>query len=175
MRLDAALVALVGCAAPAPAPALHNAQPVAHDERCELPWDAREMAQGEVHVLAWKHDVDARPLHVDSAIILVVRNGQFSLVHMYRHRKDGPTPGWHESMIYDAPGFRSSATFDAPPTRQEFDAFLVDTQWVFGPSPGFYLTGKGICVDEWRKYLGGEPWHHFGEIGPLRSRRDPAP
>jgi len=168
MRLDAALVALVACASPAPATLRNEAAPQP-EEPCQLPWDPRGMGQqGEVHVLAWKHDVDDRPLDVDSAIVLVVNRGTFTLAHLYSHAAGAPA-SWRPSWITDRPEYLSSWTFAAPPTRQELDAFLRKTEWEFAASSGFRLTAKGICAGEWRKYLGGEPWHHFGEVGPLRS------
>lgn len=168
MRLGAALVALVACASPPPA-TLHNAVPAVPDEHCELPWDPRAMKQkGEVHVLAWKHAVDNRPFEYDEALILIVDRGRFELANMYSHA-DGDPGSWRDAMITDDFTFRARDSYAAPPTRQEVDAFLHATRFEFGATDGFRITGKAICAGAWRKYLGGEPWHHFGEIGPLRS------
>ena len=166
---------LLACSHPAPpAPPPSNstgATPQPDDCKLARDWLPAEMGRAgaaeetppkaaDVQILAWKQDIDERPLRVDSALLVVTVNPKLViLTHIYRHPDDHD--GWQRAMIYDRPGFEAFLAFDRMPTRAELDAFLPATDWQFAASDGFRLVASHVCEQAWQDVFHARPWHAF--------------
>ena len=144
---------------------------------------AREIAQDigyqdidKAYLLAFKSEIDERPLFIESAIIAVrLKLGDWRLAHVYRHPKDlnaGATC-WHLSVVYDAP-VNPEREFRHRPSKGEAEQFLRDAWWEFTASEHFHLLRARIFSDTWEKTLRDRPNHQFsGQSSASLSSRPP--
>jgi hypothetical protein len=117
----------------------------------------------KAYLLAFKSEIDERPLFVESALIAVkLKPGNWWLAHVYRHPRDSHVGAlrWNLSAVRDAP-FTPEMEFRHQPSKYEVETFLRDTWWEFSPSDHFRLLRARVFSDTWEKVLGYRPNHQF--------------
>jgi len=115
------------------------------------------------HLLAFKAEVDDRPLYIESALLAIeLTNKTWRLVHVYRHPKERVEHfhHWKVAAVTDVP-YTGSQDFDQRPTKAEVEKFIRDTWWEFRASRDFRLVRGQVYSDDWKRALGYEPKYEF--------------
>lgn len=135
---------------------------VTNDLAREIVRDLHPDGLRQAHVLAFKSQVDDRPLRVESALVAVeLGRGRWELWHVARNPgADAKRSVWSPYSITDSTQ-RGWKSFDHRPTEKEVDAFLGLSCWTFGAEPPFRLVGGEVFKAGWKAALGFEPGHSF--------------
>jgi hypothetical protein len=115
------------------------------------------------YLLAFKAEVDNRPLYIESALLAVeLTNGHWRLVHVYRHPKERRKQGdhWVVSHVLDIP-YTGKQEYATRPTKAEVEKFISDTWWKFRARDGFGLIHGEVFSETWKKALGYAPAYQF--------------
>jgi len=117
------------------------------------------------YLLAFKAQVDDRPLYVESALLAMeLTNKTWRFVHVYRHPKERVEHfhHWKVAAVTDVP-YTGSQDFDRRPTKTEVEKFIRDTWWEFRASRDFRLVRGEVYSDTWKKALGYDPKYEFNK------------
>jgi hypothetical protein len=129
-------------------------------------WDLGSFRQA--HVIAWKAQVDKRPLYVEECIGVVERKKGWVLVKLNRHPQE--KRGWELAIVYDA-GQTPYRVYNQKPTKAELISFLKSSWWSFEPSGGYRLVQSGICEDTLQNLFGNTTANELKQIHQPPERR----
>ncbi len=115
------------------------------------------------YLLAFKAEVDDRPVYVESALLAIeLTNSEWRLVHACRNPKGDKAEErlWQVAEVNDAP-FTGSRDYSHRPKGKEVEKFLRDTWWQFKASEDFRLLRGEVYSETWKTALGYAPNHQF--------------
>lgn len=120
-----------------------------------------------VHILAFKSQVDDRPWWVDHALVVVeMSRGRWELWHLARNpRSNGKRSPWTESHVTDSTQ-RGSRSYDHRPTAADLKEFVSLSYWSFAADPPFRLIRGTVDDALCRAVLGFESGYRFPEPSP---------
>ena len=178
------LAAALACAAAAPVP--EDTLTEEQKRSLELPrsWDLRDIADeappygagGKVYVLAWVIKEDARPLRVESCLVLKdlgkeSEAGRWCLSHLYRH-PHGRDNTWTLPPLWVSPpaplgpekpvAISHLKRLKTKPTNKDLDAAAKEVQWRFGVDGDWKIVSCAVCERNWFAATGEKPVQFFG-------------